>query len=334
MICARMADASASSVEETLAWESANKTRAGLLALVAGNLTLFGGIAASVVYGDMPKVGVLDGIRDAAGEKLVIGAGLRTSVLGFYDDKAVPLLLIAVVLAVGSAAMAGVLAYLFRATQARTRVLPRIALYGALVGPILAAVAQLVLQIGITIKASEFVDASDHSTAAAHDALSGGVVLAAQILQQASILLVAFTFVLISLNAMRVGLLTRFMGILGMLVGVLFIIPLGSNLPVVQCFWLIAVGFLVLDRWPGAAGRPPAWTTGIAQPWPTQQEIREQRQQAAAAARGDVVEGEAEAVGFPSGPTVHEDGLPGTPARRPEAVGHPSSKKRKGRKRR
>lgn len=333
MICARMADASPSSPAETLAWESANRTRAGLLALIAGNLTLFGSIAASVVYSDMPKVGVLDGIRDAAGEKLVVGDGLRTPALFFYDDKAVPLLIIAAVLAIGSAAMAPALGYLFRATQARTRVLPRVALYGALVGPILAAVAQLVLQIAISIKAHDFVGSKDHSTGAAHDALSGGAVVGAQILQQASILLVAFSFVLIALNAMRVGLLTRFMGILGMLVGVLFIIPLGSNLPVVQCFWLIALGFLILDRWPGPAGRPPAWSTGEPEPWPTQQEVREQREAAAAAARGEEPPAE-EPRAVAAGPDVGEDGLPGTPARRPESVGHPSSKKRKNRKRR
>ena len=60
---------------------------------------------------------------------------------------------------------------------------------------------------------------------------------------------------------MRVGLLTRFMGILGVIVGVLFVIPLGSQLPIVQCFWLIAVGLLILGRWPrrrpaGVGDRP------------------------------------------------------------------------------
>ncbi|WP_354700346.1 hypothetical protein DSM112329_00615 [Paraconexibacter sp. AEG42_29] len=342
-----MADASLPSVDETLAWESAQKTRAGLLALVAGNLTLFGGIAASIQFQDFPKVSGLDGLRDAAGDKLspALGEGLRTSQLLFYDDKAVTLLFVAVVLAIGSASMAGVLGYLFRATQARNPNLPRMALYGALLGPILLGVSELALQIGISVKAGEFVDGKDYSTEAAHDALQGGVVLAAQVLRQAGVLLMAFSLVLLSLNAMRVGLLTRFMGILGIIVGALFVIPIGGNLPVVQCFWLIAIGFLIMDRWPGAVGRPPAWTTGKSEPWPTQQELREQKALAGAAARGadpdtdsgseDSGDGESVDLGKrSSGPQTGTDGLPGTAARRPDGVPHSASKKRKNRKRR
>ena len=54
---------------------------------------------------------------------------------------------------------------------------------------------------------------------------------------------------------MRVGLLTRFMGVLGIIVGVLFIIPLGSSLPIVQAFWLCALGALFLGRWPRGCRR-------------------------------------------------------------------------------
>ena len=67
----------------------------------------------------------------------------------------------------------------------------------------------------------------------------------------------AFSFVIVSLNAMQAGLLSRFMGVLGIIVGVLFVIPLGSPLPVVQCFWLLALAPLFLGRWPN--GNPPAW---------------------------------------------------------------------------
>jgi hypothetical protein len=38
-------------------------------------------------------------------------------------------------------------------------------------------------------------------------------------------------------------------------------------LPIVQIFWLAALGFILLGRWPG--GAPPAWRTGQAEPWPT-----------------------------------------------------------------
>jgi hypothetical protein len=78
------------------------------------------------------------------------------------------------------------------------------------------------------------------------------------------------------------------MGILGCIIGALVIIPLGP-LPVVQSFWLLALGALLLGRWP--AGMPPAWRTGAAEPWPSQSEVAQQRREAMearrAARRGD-----------------------------------------------
>jgi hypothetical protein len=80
---------------------------------------------------------------------------------------------------------------------------------------------------------------------------------------------------------MRVGLLTRFMGVLGMIVGVLLVFPIGSPVPIVQTFWLAALAVLFLDRWPG--GGPTAWRSGEAQPWPSAAEVREQRMRQAGA---------------------------------------------------
>src|ERR671934_143337 len=66
-------------------------------------------------------------------------------------------------------------------------------------------------------------------------------------------LVLAAWFVLGSLHAMRVGLLTRFMGVLGIVIGPgLLILP---PIPFVMTFWLIGVGLLFLGRWP--RGVPP-----------------------------------------------------------------------------
>ena len=83
-----------------------------------------------------------------------------------------------------------------------------------------------------------------------------------------------FTFVMLCMNAMRAGLLTRFMGVLGMIVGATFVLPLDQQ-GVIRAFWLLALGFLIYGRWP--SGMPPAWQTGEAVPWPSQAELREQR---------------------------------------------------------
>ena len=82
---------------------------------------------------------------------------------------------------------------------------------------------------------------------------------------------------LISLNAMRAGLLTKFLGYLGIIAGVLTIIPL-VPIPIVEAYWLLALAYLLSGRWP--SGVPPAWSTGEAVPWPG-------RQQQVRAARGE-----------------------------------------------
>jgi hypothetical protein len=75
---------------------------------------------------------------------------------------------------------------------------------------------------------------------------------------------------------MRVGLLTRFMGVLGIICGALIVLPILSPLPIVQTFWLGAMALLLLGRWPN--GVPAAWSTGEALPWPSQQEARAARE--------------------------------------------------------
>ena len=63
---------------------------------------------------------------------------------------------------------------------------------------------------------------------------------------------------LISLNAMRIGLLTRFLGVLGMIVGALLVLQLPVAM-IVLAFWLVMLAVLFLGKWPQ---QPPAWTSG------------------------------------------------------------------------
>jgi hypothetical protein len=64
------------------------------------------------------------------------------------------------------------------------------------------------------------------------------------------------------------------MGIVGIIAGVLFLIPL-TPLPVVQALWLVFVGAMLL----GFGGRPlpEAWAAGEARPWPPKQSARPAR---------------------------------------------------------
>ena len=122
-------------------------------------------------------------------------------------------------------------------------------------------------------------------------------------------------WVVICLNAMRIGLLTRFMGVLGVICGALIVLPILSPLPIVQTFWLGAMAVLLAERWPN--GVPPAWTTGEAAPWPSQAEAREARRAEMQRRRGDAPEAAPEPEALPS-------------TERP----HPAASKKKKRKRR
>lgn len=273
-------------VPEILERERRTRNPVGIAALVAGVLAVVGGVLPQSIYSNFPRVYVLDALRDSAGQS--IGReGLRTAQVLFIHDKAFGLLVVAIAQALTALLIAYVLVYLHRAAADRGATTPRVARLLAMIGGAATAVGALVLQIAVMTEASSFASSSDHSTAAAHDALRGGAVVAGSGIGFFGGLSLAAAFVLIAIGAMRVGLLTRFVGVLGAIVGVLLVLgpATGSSTFIVQSFWLLMAGVLILGRWP--TGVPPAWTSGEAMPWPSQQEIREAKMAARAQRRGE-----------------------------------------------
>ncbi len=266
----------AASVEETLGWEAEHRPRAGIAAIAAGLLILAGAIIegfATRGRPNAPLIGVLQGALTGAPNR----PSQQLPLFQFLDDRIVPLSLAAVLPAIGFLLLIPVLGYLYRATAAREPKIPRPALILGLVGPALLGVGALAFQLGLSRGVHTFLTGNDRSIAAANDVGSSALISAGQLMQLAGTLATAFALLFIALNAMRVGLLTRFMGILGMISGVALVF-LPRN-PVIN-FWLIALGVLILGRWPG--GTPAAWGSGRAEPWPSQQELRERRQDAPA----------------------------------------------------
>lgn len=246
----------------------------------------------------------------------------------------------ALLLAVATAFTAGVLFYLFRATRARRAELPEIIQWLLLIAPILLIIGSVTYWSGHKDAADKFVSQgvaavahpkitkSQHDDAvkfckkhkeencvpgrARREAVAkklsdqnrGSLSVATSI---AGPLALAFSFVIIALNAMRAGLISRFMGILGIIVGALIVLPIVPT-PVVQIFWLGAMAVLFMNRWPG--GRGPAWETGVAEPWPVPQ------------GRGGL---------FAPRPVPEPEPEP-QPA--PEPVNRPASRKRRGKKKR
>lgn len=246
------------------------------------------------------------------------GPGAPLELPGFFHDHALGLIAGSALLGLGYLALGLPLVYLFRAAKARRPELPRLAQICAYVGPLALALGVVALQIVITIRANNYIDRGDADYFAARNLTSSGGALVPAAIGQIGAISLGFSFVLINLNAMRVGLLTRFMGVLGIIVGVLFVLPLGTPAPVVQAFWLGAVAYLISGRWPN--GVPPAWASGEAEPWPTGAELRAAREER----DGAKPEPRDERAGAPKPPV---------PAR-PVGPAHASAKKRKRKKRR
>ena len=185
--------------------------------------------------------------------------------LRFEDDRAYLIVSIAAQ-ALSFLLLAGALYYLLRAARHRRPETPRFVTPLLVIGPVLLAVGGMINNIALADVADEFVSSGARTNARAEDLLEGNVVGGS--LQAGGVLCVALSFVLVSLNAMRAGLLSRFMGILGIIVGVLYVLPLlPGGQSFVQLFWLGALAVLFLGRWPG--GRGPAWEMGEATEWPS-----------------------------------------------------------------
>jgi hypothetical protein len=173
-----------------------------------------------------------------------------------------------------------ILLYLFQATVFRRPETPSNVRRLILIAPVLAAilsVATAALQVraadrfnGHLLSPKAATDLADHYIRQSPAPLVGYLLFAVNFA-------VGGAIVLVSLNAMRAGLLSRFLGILGIILGVLTAIPFFLGGPsIIQFFWLIALGVLFLDRWPG--GRGPAWESGEAIPWPSAAERRQAMQ--------------------------------------------------------
>ena len=274
--------------EDHLAWEARQRKAAAIAAALAALFTFVGSVWRGLILADLPRNGVLETLPRAELPG-PIGAleSLRVQTFEFYDEQKIAVLASSVVVAVGYLALAWALTYLAVATRARRPGFPRAIVYLPLIAGGLQALSTVLSSLATNAAISDFL-AGDRSVDAAQDIGTTGFAVFATLLGLPGALGLALCLVLICLNAMKVGLLTRFMGVLGIITGALQVLPFGGPLPVVQCFWLVMLGILFLGRWPN--GTPPAWRTGDAQPWPSSAEIRAARQRAAAQRRGEVVE--------------------------------------------
>jgi hypothetical protein len=224
--------------------------------------------------------------------------GLDTDRFRAIDAGSTDLLASVLVRGVAFALLVLPLLYLFRAAQERSERVSGSMVGFVFIGPLLLAAQGIVAWIAQTQVASDFVAQADGGGdlyTLLDDLAEDSVIfeVATNLLFPAILgLIVAMVYV--PLQAMRVGLLTRFFATLGMALGAgtLFVVPAISLLALV--LWFGWFGLLILDRIP--RGRPPAWDAGEAIPWPRP---GDEPQPAPAGAGNGIVEGDAEEIVSP-----------------------------------
>jgi hypothetical protein len=267
---------SAVAPEEQLEWEARAGRPAGAAAIVAAILMLVAFFYPQVALsGDTPTT--------------------AAQTLATLHDQPQIVIVPAVLQGIAYLLLPIPLVYLYRAVRARRQEIMPIAQYVAIGGPIATAIVLNIRQFQVINAADKFAKlnlpshfetitgpgglavALERATSAEHTAndllqnASGASVAA---LQYAGLLALAFAFVMISLNAMRAGLVSKFIGIIGIIVAVTTVIPVGGFSAILSVFWLGSLGVLFLNRTPG--GRGPAWSVVEQIPWPTAAERRAQ----------------------------------------------------------
>ena len=294
------------SVEEQLAWEERQRPRFAAIALLGGVL----GIASLIVYqsatSDVPEALLLDSLHSLEQPGPIADAP-TAKLRAFEHAREHPGMEIAwrVLVALGTLATGLALSFIGVCTRARRQQPHRLIIRAATIGAAFIGVGILWLYFLQASIVDGVLDGAG-TVAESREAPSSGNV--ASVFLILGLLGFAIGSVVIALNAMRAGLLTRTMGILGMFAGVSPML-LGIPQPLLP-LWTAFLAPLFLGRWMG--GQPPAWKTGKEEPWPSAAQVREERMRA----RGQLAEPD---------PAVVEERVAAKP--------HPASKKRKRKRR-
>jgi hypothetical protein len=146
--------------------------------------------------------------------------------------------------------------YLYSLVRARNPEVSRLVYWGAVAGPLLIVAATVFGFYALRDVAQTFVASGPRSADRARDLANDSRALnAAGAFDILSRLVFGLWLAMTSLQAMKVGLLTRFLGYWGVGAGgALVLLPVGDAMFI---GWLASIGILALGWWPG--GRPEAW---------------------------------------------------------------------------
>jgi len=299
--------------------ETARRRRLSVPAFAGGFLYLLSAIIITETLSGAPTVGLLQGLTPALEGDANPAVSPRTEEVKFISHHAFSLVAGGILAAVAVGILTLVLllladATIFRRPESFSPMRPLI-----LVGGIGVALVTVAHQVVSAIETHKFAVGGDHTNSAVERALTTGTATAlVDYLALIAGLVLAVGMIGLMINALRTGLLVRWLAFLGMFTGILIVLPIGgAELQIVPAFWMVMMGILYAGKWPN--GEPPAWAAGAAVPWPS-------RAQVAGGGRGRQPAAAAAAVGA-NGSSAAEP----APAPAPSGAGGSSRKRRRKR---
>jgi hypothetical protein len=166
-------------------------------------------------------------------------------------------------LAIGSLLVGPVLMHILIAAKSRMPSVSKFALYAAVAGPVLVAIALpafTLVQVGI---AGDFAAGSVQTVEEAKRLLGSTAFEVTTGFYRVALLVFAIAWAVTGVYGMRTGLLTRLIGVVALAIGGanIFAPPLAA---IVQVFWIGAVSIMLMSR---GGNKPPAWVLGRSVPW-------------------------------------------------------------------
>jgi hypothetical protein len=266
-------------IEQRTTFESERRARLAVPAVAGGVLYLLSGIILNATLKELPTVGVVQGLEPALRGIANPAVSPRAQEVKYIDHHAFGLITSSVLTAMAIVALTLVLLFIADSTRFRRPMAWPAARPLVLAGGIGYALLNLIHEVLLAIEAHKFATGHNLSNAAVEKALlsSGSLGIALGLLGLIAALALAVGMIAVAVGAMRAGLLPRWLSVLGVLSGLLFLPFFATpTLQLIPTFWLVATGILLMERWPN--GDPPAWAAGESRPWPTQAEMREKRE--------------------------------------------------------
>jgi len=319
---------SSSEISEQLTRESERRARLAVPAFAGGVLYFLSALIVTATLNAAPTVGLVQGLAPALRGEANPAVSPRAVEVKYISHHASALIAGSAIKAISLIALMLVLLVLLDATRFRRPETWSAARPLVLFGGTALALVNVVHQVVGSIQAHNFALGHDFTSHAVDQALTQGAVnVGSQYVDLLAALALTAGMIAVSVNAIRVGLLTRWMGVIGIFSGILIFLPIGgATLEIIPAFWMLAMGILYLGRWPN--GDPPAWAAGEARPWPTQAERRAER--AAQDASGSAAKRKPAAVPAPARSASGSEAA--APPAAPTSAGGSSRKRRRKRR--